>query len=40
MPAIRFPVPPHHGQLTMLALPPRFETTVPVPRQGIHSRGS
>ncbi len=38
-PLERTPLPPHHGQLTLLAAPPRWEITWPVPRQGIHSRG-
>lgn len=34
------PVPPHQGQSTLLASPPRFEITVPVPLQGEHGTGS
>jgi hypothetical protein len=39
MPGTRSPLPPHHGQLTVLGVPPRFEMTLPLPRQAIHSRG-
>lgn len=36
----RTPPPPHHGQAILLGSPPRLEITWPLPRQGIHSRGS
>ncbi len=39
VPGTRTPLPPHHGQLTLLGVPPRLEITWPLPRQGIHSRG-
>jgi hypothetical protein len=38
-PGRRTPPPPHQGQGTELGVPPRFEITRPLPRQGIHSRG-
>jgi hypothetical protein len=38
--AWRTPPPPHQGQLSSLGVPPRFEMTLPLPRQAIHSRGS
>jgi len=34
------PVPSHHGQVTVLAEPPRRETIRPVPRQGGQGRES
>ena len=33
-PGITWPVPSHHGQVTVVLEPPRLETTRPVPRQG------
>src|ERR1700688_2574882 len=40
VPGKRRPPPAHHGQTTVLGSPPRFEITLPLPRQAIHSRGS
>jgi len=34
------PVPSHHGHVTVLGDPPRFETIWPVPRQGRQAWGS
>lgn len=34
------PLPSHHGQVTFVSVPPRPETTFPVPRQGAHGLGS
>ncbi len=31
---MRVPVPSHHGHGTVLSVPPSFEVTWPVPRQG------
>jgi hypothetical protein len=39
IPATRIPRPSHQGQGCKLCVPPRFDITRPVPRQGIHSRG-
>jgi 4-amino-4-deoxy-L-arabinose transferase-like glycosyltransferase len=39
-PARRTPPPWHQGQVTSCGLPPRFEITCPVPRQGIHASAS
>src|SRR6202167_2596480 len=40
MPVRRTPPPPHQGQVTSCGLPPRFEITRPVPRQGMHASAS
>ena len=39
IPGTRMPLPSHQGHATSLGVPPRFEITLPLPRQGIHSRG-
>lgn len=33
-------VPSHHGHVTVVGSPPRFDTTVPRPRQAWHGLGS
>jgi len=38
--AMNTPVPSHHGQATVDGLPPRLETTVPIPRQAVQGDGS
>lgn len=39
-PGMKVPVPSHHGQSTVEGLPPRLDTTDPVPRQAGHGWGS
>jgi len=39
-PGICVPLPSHHGHVTCDGLPPRFETTWPVPRHGAQGLGA
>ena len=39
-PAMRRPLPSHHGHVTGFGSPPRPEITRPVPRQGVQRSGS